>query len=38
MADFIISAGIVLTKVAATALIFASCMAIYMVESRRKEA
>ena len=35
MADFIISTGEVLAKVAAVALIMASCVAIYIVETKR---
>ena len=35
MADFIITAGAVLAKVAAVALMLASCAAIYLVETKR---
>ena len=35
MASLIISVGAVLAKVAAVALILASCVAIYVVETRR---
>ncbi len=35
MVELIISVGVVLAKVAAVALILASCAAIYLVESKR---
>lgn len=38
MADFIISAGVIVAKVAAVALICVSCVAIYLVETKRYEA
>ena len=35
MLDFIISAGVVLAKVAAVVLMLASCAAIYIVETKQ---